>query len=59
MELVYFDLKHAKETHDTIISISGGIQGVIDLVTLQARVDGNRPFENSAKRVTLVKTFFK
>ena len=39
MELVYFDLKHAKETHDTIISISGGIQGVIDLGHLDSIID--------------------
>jgi death-on-curing protein len=39
MELVYFDLKHAKETHDTIISISGGIQGVIDLGHLDSIMD--------------------
>jgi death-on-curing protein len=39
MKLVYFDLKHAKETHDTIISISGGIQGVIDLGHLDSIID--------------------
>ena len=39
MELVYFDLKHAKETHDKIIAISGGIQGVIDLGHLDSIID--------------------
>jgi death-on-curing protein len=39
MELVYFDLKHAKETHDKIIAISGGIQGVIDLGRLDSIID--------------------
>jgi death-on-curing protein len=39
MELVYFDLKHAKVTHDIIISISGGIHGVIDLGHLDSIID--------------------
>jgi death-on-curing protein len=39
MELVYFDLKHAKEMHDKIIAISGGIQGVIDLGRLDSIID--------------------
>ena len=39
MALLYFDTEHAKVTHDTIINISGGIQGVIDLGRLDSIID--------------------
>jgi death on curing protein len=39
MTLLYFDTEHAKATHDTIINISGGIQGVIDLGRLDSILD--------------------
>jgi death on curing protein len=39
MALLYFDTEHAKATHDTIINISGGIQGVIDLGRLDSILD--------------------
>jgi death on curing protein len=39
MALIYFTTDHAKATHDTIINISGGIQGVIDLGRLDGILD--------------------
>lgn len=39
MALIYFTTDHAKATHDTIINISGGIQGVIDLGRLDSIID--------------------
>jgi death on curing protein len=39
MALLYFDTDHAKLTHDEIINISGGIQGVIDLGRLDSIID--------------------
>jgi death on curing protein len=39
MPLLYFDTEHAKITHDTIINISGGIQGIIDLGRLDSIID--------------------
>jgi len=39
MSLIYFTTDHAKTTHDTIINISGGIQGVIDLGRLDSIID--------------------
>jgi death on curing protein len=39
MALLYFNTEHAKATHDKIIDISGGIQGVIDLGRLDSIID--------------------
>lgn len=39
MALIYFTTDHAKATHDTIINISGGMQGVIHLGRLDSIID--------------------
>jgi death on curing protein len=39
MTLLYFDIDHAKITHDTIINISGGSQGTLDMGRLDSIID--------------------